>query len=70
MSEAWNDIYQEPPAEPIKGRVEWYGMKYAQFTPYLLDKLRRHIAGLGDDLKRDDYRKYLIHWCEFPSDWQ
>lgn len=69
MSEAWDEIYS-PPTEPIKGRVEWFGLRYTQFTPRLLDALRKHISGLSDDIKRDDYRKFLVHWCGFPPDWK
>lgn len=48
------------------GTVQWYGKTYAQLTADDKVKLKAHCYELGEKL--EDYRKFLVHHCDYPSD--
>ena len=49
--------------------VPWYNMDYEQASKAkLVEKITDHLNFELTPDKADDYRKYLHHHCNFPSD--
>lgn len=45
--------------------VPWAYITWDKMTDDLKRLLRHHLTEL-DDMRRDDYCKYLIHFCGYP----